>query len=48
LAITQDGFERIGARIARLGLPCLMVQEGGYISDSLGTNLTRFLSGIRS
>ncbi|NDH73409.1 MAG: hypothetical protein EBY53_02565, partial [Rhodobacteraceae bacterium] len=48
LAITQDGFERIGARIASLGLPCLMVQEGGYISDSLGINLTRFLTGVQS
>ena len=48
LAITQDGFERIGARIASLGLPCLMVQEGGYISDSLGINLTRFLTGIQN
>ncbi len=48
LAVTQNGFEKIGARISTLGLPCLMVQEGGYISDSLGINLTRFLKGIQS
>lgn len=46
LAITSDGFERIGRAIAGLGLPLLLVQEGGYLCDGLGTNLIRFLAGV--
>ncbi len=45
LAITTKGFERIGQAIAEIGLPLLMMQEGGYLSDDLGRNLTAFLSG---
>ncbi len=45
LAVTQDGFARIGAAIAGMGLPTLFVQEGGYLSDTLGINLTRTLKG---
>ncbi|MFP7570279.1 histone deacetylase family protein [Marivita sp. S2033] len=47
LAITTPGFARIGAAIAGLGLPCLFVQEGGYICDALGANLTSVLGGYR-
>ncbi|MEO3416678.1 histone deacetylase family protein [Roseovarius sp. CAU 1744] len=45
LAVTTRGFARIGAAIAALGLPALYVQEGGYLSDALGANLTSFLNG---
>jgi acetoin utilization deacetylase AcuC-like enzyme len=45
LAVTQDGFRRIGARLKETGLPLLFVQEGGYLSDALGSNLTAFLQG---
>ncbi|MDF0601853.1 histone deacetylase family protein [Psychromarinibacter sp. C21-152] len=45
-AVTQDGFARIGAAFAATGLPCVFVQEGGYLSDSLGANLTRVLTGF--
>ncbi|SMX48556.1 histone deacetylase family protein [Maliponia aquimaris] len=48
LAITTPGFARIGAAIAGLGLPMLMVQEGGYLCDALGDNLASFLSGVQS
>ncbi|QIE47133.1 histone deacetylase family protein [Pseudohalocynthiibacter aestuariivivens] len=44
-AVTQDGFARIGDTFAKTGLPVLFVQEGGYISDTLGANLTRTLEG---
>jgi acetoin utilization deacetylase AcuC-like enzyme len=47
LAVTTDGFTRIGAAIAGLGHPLVLVQEGGYVSDALGTNLTAFLSGLQ-
>ena len=47
LAVTQDGFARIGAAIAATGLPVLFVQEGGYLSDTLGANLTKTLTGFQ-
>lgn len=46
LAVTTPGFGRIGAAIARLGLPTLLVQEGGYLSPELGDNLASFLDGF--
>ena len=46
LAVTTPGFARIGAAIAGLGLPTLFVQEGGYVSDALGDNLTHVLQGF--
>ena len=46
LAITTPGFARIGAAIARLGLPTLFVQEGGYLCEELGQNLTAALTGF--
>ncbi len=45
LAITQEGFGMIGERLAGCGVPTLFVQEGGYLSDSLGSNLRAFLAG---
>ncbi len=44
LAVTQDGFRRVGARLRRAGLPMLLVQEGGYLSETLGANLTSVLT----
>jgi len=38
LAITTPGFARIGRRIGEIGLPTVLVQEGGYLSDELGDN----------
>jgi acetoin utilization deacetylase AcuC-like enzyme len=46
MSITTGGFERIGAAIAQIGLPTVTVQEGGYLSDVLGGNLTAFLAGF--
>jgi len=48
LAVTTDGFRRIGHAIARLKLPTVFVQEGGYLSDSLGVNLTPVLAGLEA
>ena len=48
LAVTTAGFRRIGAAIARLGLPTVFVQEGGYLSDILGANLTAVLAGFEA
>jgi acetoin utilization deacetylase AcuC-like enzyme len=47
LAVTTPGFGRIGAAIAGLGLPTLFVQEGGYLCEGLGDNLTSVLTGFQ-
>lgn len=44
LAVTTPGFARIGAAIAGLGLPTLIVQEGGYLCPELGQNLQAVLT----
>jgi acetoin utilization deacetylase AcuC-like enzyme len=46
LSVTTPGFSRIGEAIARLGLQTVIVQEGGYLCDELGDNLTAFLTGF--
>lgn len=48
LAVSTEGFRRIGAALARLGLPTVFVQEGGYLSDHLGPNLNAVLSGFQA
>ena len=45
LSVTTEGFSRIAAAIAGLGLPSVIVQEGGYLCDELSDNLTAFLTG---
>ena len=47
LRVTTPGFSRIAEAIAATGLPLLIVQEGGYVSDDLGQNLTAFLSPLK-
>ncbi len=46
LAVTTDGFERIGARLAGAELPTLLVQEGGYLNPALGRNLAAVLGAF--
>lgn len=46
MKVTTPGFERLGRAIGRLGYPTLYVQEGGYLSPSLGANLAAFLKGV--
>ena len=45
LAITFDGFRRIGARLAALGLPTVIVQEGGYNIDTIARSVSASLAG---
>jgi acetoin utilization deacetylase AcuC-like enzyme len=42
---TSD-YPAIARRVASLGLPTLVVMEGGYAVDALGANLAAFLSGL--
>jgi acetoin utilization deacetylase AcuC-like enzyme len=46
LAVSTAGFGKIASAIASLGLPTLLVQEGGYLCPGLGENLTSFLEGF--
>jgi len=46
LKITPEGFHRMAAMIAALGLPTVLVQEGGYLGPELGENLSAFLEGF--
>ena len=48
MKITTPGFATLMAEIARLGLPTVLVQEGGYLSDDLGPNLASALRGFAS
>jgi acetoin utilization deacetylase AcuC-like enzyme len=44
--VTTDGFGRIGRLLGKLGMPTVLVQEGGYADGNLGDNLTSFLRGF--
>jgi len=46
--IKQDDYREIASRIASIGLPVLIVMEGGYAIDALGTNVRALLSGFES
>ncbi len=46
LAVTPDGFEQSGAMVGELGLPTVVLQEGGYATEDLGENARRWLQGI--
>ncbi|HHX89815.1 MAG TPA: histone deacetylase family protein [Paracoccus sp.] len=48
LGLTTSDFTRIAEAIAATGLPLVLVQEGGYLSDDLGRNLTAFLAGCQT
>lgn len=46
LAVTTPGFTQMATLLAGLGLPTVIVQEGGYLCDQLGDNLRAFLRGF--
>jgi acetoin utilization deacetylase AcuC-like enzyme len=45
-ALTTDAYPLIGRQIAMLGLPTLIVQEGGYAVAALGENAAGLLRGL--
>lgn len=45
LQVTTPGFARAAARIKAAGLPTVIVQEGGYLSEDLTHNLAATLRG---
>lgn len=44
--VTTEGFRRLGSEVAALGLPTLVVQEGGYHLETLGLNAKSFFAGL--
>ncbi|WP_321848114.1 histone deacetylase family protein [Pseudomonas paraveronii] len=46
VSVTHEGFRLLGQRIKDLGLPCVVVQEGGYDIATLDENASRFFNGI--
>jgi acetoin utilization deacetylase AcuC-like enzyme len=44
--VTSAGFGRIGAALAALGRPTVVVQEGGYAVDALGVNVVALMRGM--
>jgi acetoin utilization deacetylase AcuC-like enzyme len=47
-ALSAAAYPQIGRRIAALGLPTLVLQEGGYAVEALGTNVVGLLRGLES
>ncbi len=45
--LVLDDYHPIGERFGRLGLPTVVVQEGGYYAAHLGRMATSFLHGVR-
>ena len=48
VAVTREGFARLGECIRQLGLPCVIVQEGGYNLETLDSNAQAFFSGPKA
>jgi acetoin utilization deacetylase AcuC-like enzyme len=47
LALRTPDYREIGRLIAGLGIPMIVLQEGGYAVDALGANAVALLSGLR-
>ena len=46
LAVTTDGMRRSGEIVRQLGLPTVVLQEGGYDVNALGANVQAWLTGL--
>ena len=46
LKLDIDAYRDIGARVASLGVPTVVVQEGGYMVQAIGPALDAFLQGM--
>jgi acetoin utilization deacetylase AcuC-like enzyme len=48
VSVTEQGFAELGRRVRALGLPCLVVQEGGYHLESLEDNAKAFFDSVKA
>jgi acetoin utilization deacetylase AcuC-like enzyme len=44
--VSRDGIREIGRQIASLGLPTVIIMEGGYNNDALGENIKTLLENF--
>ncbi|QIL79507.1 histone deacetylase family protein [Diaphorobacter sp. HDW4A] len=42
-----DAYQHVGERLRALGLPLVVVQEGGYMVEALGPGLTALMRGLQ-
>ena len=48
LALTTDGYRRCGEVVKQLGIPTLILQEGGYDIEAIGRNVHAWISPFAS
>ncbi|SAI74150.1 acetylpolyamine aminohydrolase [Bordetella ansorpii] len=48
VAVSANGFERLGRAVGRFDVPTVVVQEGGYYIEGLEDNAERFFNGLAS
>ncbi|UCJ18878.1 histone deacetylase family protein [Pseudomonas sp. MM211] len=46
VSVSHAGFRELGRRIRAFGLPCVVVQEGGYDIATLDENASQFFKGL--
>ena len=46
LAVSEDGYHEAGRRLGTLGLPTVLVQEGGYVLETIGPLVRATLEGF--
>jgi acetoin utilization deacetylase AcuC-like enzyme len=44
--LSREGLQQVATKIAALELPTIVLQEGGYLVEQLGQNVTAFLESI--
>ena len=45
-SLQSPDYSRLGERLARLGLPTVLVLEGGYAAAELGVNAVNAIEGF--
>jgi acetoin utilization deacetylase AcuC-like enzyme len=48
LAVTEEGYRKAGERLASLDVPTVLVQEGGYVLETIGPLVRATLEGFES
>ncbi len=48
LAVTEDGYREAGRLLGALGMPTVLVQEGGYVLETIGPLVRATLEGFES
>ncbi|PPI84860.1 acetylpolyamine amidohydrolase [Marinobacter maroccanus] len=46
VSVSSEGFCKLSTHVRQLGLPTLVVQEGGYDLDALSENVQQFFKGL--